>query len=413
MQLFSAISTLLLASSVSSVFGSGVRGESLEKGQERKLGLRNGNVNDNSINRGQWRNPSDTNEKDGYVPITIGSSFGDKGSNPTEDAQLKDHLKELEADNNELTSRVSNLEDANAQLKSEMEDAEKSFRREGRKRKNNKNNKNNEQGNGQFPPPGNEFRAPAQGDIRSPCPAINTLANHGFINRDGKGILVGDLAQALEDIYRVRGETLIDGPIESAISLGLTVNDNGDDFLTIDQLFQNRDSRPDGSEAQEHDSSFFREDSDTGDDRLPSSNLIDDFFDFNGRAIMIPDEVMDYQRGRIQDSCARHETDSPTTTRRYTGGHRGGMAIQGALLFALGQSQGPNFNHITKSNLRSIVESETLPGNYDPTDQQLFPFDDNSQSDALRDAFRANVDKAICDFCPADLEFSCDVVAIE
>ena len=242
-----------------------------------------------------------------YVPITVGSAFGDKGSNPTEDVQLKDHLKGLEADNNELTSRVSNLEDDNALLKSEMEDVEKTVQSEGNKRKNGKNN--NGQRNGQFPPPGNEFRAPvpAQGDIRSPCPAINTLANHGFINRDGTSILVGDLAQALEDIYRVSGETLIGGPIASAISLGLTVNDNGDDFLTIDKLFQNRDSTPNGFEAQEHDSSFFREDSDLGDDRPPSLRLIDDFFNLNGRAIIIPDEVMDYQRGRIQESCARHE----------------------------------------------------------------------------------------------------------
>ena len=128
---------------------------------------------------------------------------------------------------------------------------------------------------------------------------------------------------------------------------------------------------------------------------------------------MIPDEVMDYQRGRIQDSCSRHEADSPTTMRRYTSGHRGGMAIQWALLFALGQSQGHDFIHITKSNLRSIVESKTLSDNYNPTDQQLFPFDDNSQLDALCDAFRSNVDKAICDFCADDPVFSYDVVAID
>lgn len=34
----------------------------------------------------------------------------------------------------------------------------------------------------------NEYQAPCQGDIRSPCPAINTLANHGFVNRNGTDI---------------------------------------------------------------------------------------------------------------------------------------------------------------------------------------------------------------------------------
>mmetsp|Transcript_42195 Transcript_42195/g.101517 ORF Transcript_42195/g.101517 Transcript_42195/m.101517 type:complete len:88 (+) Transcript_42195:209-472(+) len=32
---------------------------------------------------------------------------------------------------------------------------------------------------------------------RSPCPAINTVANHGFVNRDGTGVLSTDLAEAL------------------------------------------------------------------------------------------------------------------------------------------------------------------------------------------------------------------------
>ncbi|KAK7188781.1 chloroperoxidase-like protein [Paraphaeosphaeria sporulosa] len=34
-----------------------------------------------------------------------------------------------------------------------------------------------------------DWRAPASGDLRSPCPVLNALANHGFLPRDGRNIL--------------------------------------------------------------------------------------------------------------------------------------------------------------------------------------------------------------------------------
>ena len=83
----------------------------------------------------------------------------------------------------------------------------------------------------------------------------------------------------------------------------------------------------------------------------------------------------------------------------YLPGHRGGMAIQGALLFALAQAQGPNFDHLNKANLHLILEMEILPDNYNPTANQVFNFDEETQSNDLREQFRDNVELAICDFC--------------
>lgn len=37
-------------------------------------------------------------------------------------------------------------------------------------------------------PVGHEWIAPGPGAVRSPCPLLNTMANHGFIARDGKNI---------------------------------------------------------------------------------------------------------------------------------------------------------------------------------------------------------------------------------
>ena len=78
------------------------------------------------------------------------------------------------------------------------------------------------------------------------------------------------------------------------------------------------------------------------------------------------------------------------------------MAIQGALLFALGQAQraqtGQSFDRVS-SNLRMIVANEQLPLDYDPPQDMLLTFAGGCASDDLRDAFRVNVEQAICDFC--------------
>lgn len=48
---------------------------------------------------------------------------------------------------------------------------------------------------------GHAFCAPQQGDSRSPCPALNTMANHGYIARDGKNISAQDVTRGLKECY--------------------------------------------------------------------------------------------------------------------------------------------------------------------------------------------------------------------
>ncbi|KDQ51950.1 hypothetical protein JAAARDRAFT_184569 [Jaapia argillacea MUCL 33604] len=45
---------------------------------------------------------------------------------------------------------------------------------------------------------------PAQpGDSRSPCPALNTLANHGYLPRDGRSISPSQMSKALKEAYHL------------------------------------------------------------------------------------------------------------------------------------------------------------------------------------------------------------------
>ncbi|KAJ2915988.1 heme-thiolate peroxidase, partial [Candolleomyces efflorescens] len=46
-----------------------------------------------------------------------------------------------------------------------------------------------------------EYRPPQEGDSRSPCPALNTMANHGYIPRDGKRITPWQIVKGLRECY--------------------------------------------------------------------------------------------------------------------------------------------------------------------------------------------------------------------
>ncbi|KAG1733239.1 Chloroperoxidase [Suillus paluster] len=48
-----------------------------------------------------------------------------------------------------------------------------------------------------------EFCPAQTGDVRSPCPALNALANHGYLPRDGKNIGVMDLVRGLKSGYNL------------------------------------------------------------------------------------------------------------------------------------------------------------------------------------------------------------------
>jgi len=47
------------------------------------------------------------------------------------------------------------------------------------------------------------FIPPGPGDLRSPCPALNTLANHGYIPRDGRNMYFRQLINVQTEIFNI------------------------------------------------------------------------------------------------------------------------------------------------------------------------------------------------------------------
>ncbi|THC90875.1 hypothetical protein EYZ11_009655 [Aspergillus tanneri] len=119
-----------------------------------------------------------------------------------------------------------------------------------------------------------KYQPPRTEDLRAPCPALNTLANHGLIARDGRNITANELTSALR--YLGLGFDVITILVNSAFAVhaedpknsppgtswsGLRdpnqVNDADIPVLNLDQV-----GRP---HAIEHDVSLTRQDRALGD----------------------------------------------------------------------------------------------------------------------------------------------------
>jgi len=96
------------------------------------------------------------------------------------------------------------------------------------------------------------YQAPGPNDLRSPCPFMNSLANHGYINRDGRNLNLYTLIKAQVEVFN------FSIPLASILSLGgLFICGNGL-TVTLDQL------KLHSWISIEHDASLGRQDIRTG-----------------------------------------------------------------------------------------------------------------------------------------------------
>ena len=45
-----------------------------------------------------------------------------------------------------------------------------------------------------------DYGAPSTADLRSPCPVVNALANHGYIPRDGRNVRSDEMYAAMAEL---------------------------------------------------------------------------------------------------------------------------------------------------------------------------------------------------------------------
>ncbi|KAG8165273.1 hypothetical protein KVR01_005548 [Diaporthe batatas] len=98
-----------------------------------------------------------------------------------------------------------------------------------------------------------EYRAPSANDSRSPCPMMNTLANHGYVARNGRNISLADMQAGFEAAINLEPSFSI-GPFGVAVTASTT--GRNDTFNLHDLLKHN---------LIEHDLSLSRKDAFLGD----------------------------------------------------------------------------------------------------------------------------------------------------
>ncbi|KAJ7210724.1 Chloroperoxidase, partial [Mycena pura] len=75
-----------------------------------------------------------------------------------------------------------------------------------------------------------EWRAPTATDVRSPCPGLNTLANHGYLPRNGKNISIPMMLDAALEGFNLGPDSII-----QAAKFGL-LSGNAPTTLDLDAL---------------------------------------------------------------------------------------------------------------------------------------------------------------------------------
>jgi len=207
-----------------------------------------------------------------------------------------------------------------------------------------------------------QWIAPGDNDQRSPCPFVNALSNHGFLNRNGTSVDLFDMADKMELVFNLDAGFLHDGPIQLAIDCNQTYEDeNGVIRIDLDRLFDDN--------CEEHEASMVRPDSYFGfnKSREVDDSLLNNLMKINPSSDFLSiEDIMQYQNLRIMES----RLNNPETEFRDFDVET--MGAQGLFLFLLGDD--PTLTRIKKSRLFFFLLTERLPSGFVPGALRDTPF---------------------------------------
>jgi len=199
-----------------------------------------------------------------------------------------------------------------------------------------------------------EWRHPEPGDVRGPCPILNTLANHGYIHRNGKNITAGSLIDVMEDILNFSFDV-------AAALTGLSTVLFKTTHFNLDELNLHN--------AIEHDASLTRLDMAQGNNLDLSPELLEQFIksSSDGKVLTMTD-IGAYRKHR-QEDCKIQNPGCDFGIKAVIAG-----ALEPAsLLCTFGNKTDTGDYVIGVDRVESIFGHEKLPGNWHkPTNQVTF-----------------------------------------
>lgn len=223
---------------------------------------------------------------------------------------------------------------------------------------------------------------------RSPCPAINTVANHGFVNRDGMSVRNTDLAAALTEVFGVDVSFSL-GAMEAQKEAGLPVTENGDGTFNID-LFS-------WYGQFDHEASLLRKDP-SAEEPQPQfdQDLFDDLASLSEDGETITKEMLaEHQQNQIKASRTSlpDSFDIPVT----------GLGQQATVTMLFGNDD--NLETASLDFIKSFYDENRIPDGYLPRQERGVPLllsaDDTVSGDVLG-FFLGSVEEALAAPLDAD-----------
>ncbi|KAJ3387201.1 hypothetical protein HDU84_000989 [Entophlyctis sp. JEL0112] len=153
------------------------------------------------------------------------------------------------------------------------------------------------------------YVAPSEADSRSPCPALNSLANHGYLPRDGRKITEAMIVAAMENILGVDSSAVkfltkavfgIKGNKSGVRDLSQVLSD-GTPFMDLSDLSYQTER------TLQHDVSLTRQDKYFGDNSVAQPDLVDRMIAASSDGkVLTADDLARYRVTRYQDSLNKN-----------------------------------------------------------------------------------------------------------
>lgn len=143
------------------------------------------------------------------------------------------------------------------------------------------------------------WQHPAPGDHRAPCPGLSTLANYGYLNRNGTDISISQLSSALTDVYHMNDD------MQQFLFKGLATGGNLDPVGNLDLNFLRRHN-----EFTEHDASLVHDDTDNGINWVTNQTLVQRIKTFSSDGLTL--STKDIHRYRLE-----RQAESQVINRNY------------------------------------------------------------------------------------------------
>ncbi|KAI8620920.1 Chloroperoxidase [Chytriomyces sp. MP71] len=212
--------------------------------------------------------------------------------------------------------------------------------------------------------PEGEYQKPMEGDLRGPCPALNTLANHGYIPRNGRFVTEQMLLDALPRVlglgyYPAKAATvsafaLKDSTWFPGVRDKSEVLEDGTAYLNLDDL--NMHGRI------EHDASLTRSDAYFGDNFSVNATLLQQFkaASTDGK-VVTRDDIAKYRVARAADSREHNPENTVGDGMDTTSWGEASLAL---MIFG-------NSDEISIDHIDSFFGQEKIPKDYMKPDPEV------------------------------------------